>query len=126
MVEVGKSMEKLILVVEDESAIRELIIEIINEKNYCKCSGAGSGSRALELMKTITFDLITLDMNMPEMDGNGFLKELSIIGSAIPVIVITATPKSLQLHPLVKEVIAKPFDIEQIITVLDQHIGNLV
>ena len=65
-----------ILVVEDEDAIRDVLVAIFNDEDDYKGVGAENGLKALELLKTITFDLITLDMNMPEMDGNAFLKEL--------------------------------------------------
>src|SRR4051794_25399071 len=109
-------MHKLILVVEDETPIREILIELFNDEDHYKGIGAGDGLEALELLKTITFDLITLDMNMPKMNGNTFLLELSNVASSIPVIVITANPKTLKSHPQVKDVIAKPFDVDQILS----------
>ena len=58
-------MAKMILVVEDESAIRELLVALIDDENYTNAVGAASGLDALKLLETVTFDLITLDMNMP-------------------------------------------------------------
>ena len=116
-------MTKLILVVEDEDNIRELLVDIIDSEDNYKATGASSGSVALDYIKTITFDLITLDMNMPEMDGNDFLKELSNAAPSIPVIVISATPKKLKPHKQVKASIAKPFDIEQLLSTLEEHFG---
>lgn len=114
-------MQKIILVVEDEVAIREVLVAIINDEDDYKGVGAENGLKALELLKTITFDLITLDMNMPEMDGNAFLKELSKAAPSIPVIVITAAPKELKSHSQVKALLTKPFDIEHIISAVEKH-----
>src|SRR5437764_14152925 len=106
-------MDKLILVVEDESAIRELMLAIIMDDGYCRAVGAGNGLHALDLLQSAAFDLITLDMNMPVMDGNTFLTELSKVAPSVPVIVVSATPKILKPHKQVKAYITKPFDIEQ-------------
>src|SRR5436309_2918167 len=98
-------MAKMILVVEDESAIRELLVTLIDDEDYTNAVGAASGIDALKLLETITFDLITLDMNMPFMDGNAFLKELSERAPSIPVVIISATPQSLKPHRQVKAVV---------------------
>jgi CheY-like chemotaxis protein len=111
-------MKKLILVVEDEEAIRELLVDMIDTQDNYKATGAVSGSEALVLLTTITFDLITLDMNMPGMDGNDFLKELSKIMPSLPVIVISANPKKLKSHNQVKAVIEKPFGMVELLSTI--------
>ncbi len=118
------SMEKIILAVEDETPIRNLIIDVLNEEDDYKGIGAKNGLEAIELLKTITVDLITLDMNMPGMNGNEFLTELSKVAPSIPVIGITANPKSFKSHPQVKAVIDKPFDILQLITAVEKNINS--
>ena len=50
------------------------------------------------------------------MDGNAFLKELTKQAPFIPVVVISATPQSLKPHRQIKAVIAKPFDIDQLLS----------
>lgn len=115
-------MQKLVLIVEDERPIREVLTEIFNDEDHYKAIGAEDGLNGLGLLKTLTVDLITLDMNMPKMDGNQFLYELAKIAPSIPVIIITANPKTLKSHPQVKEVIPKPFDVEQIISAVRKHI----
>ncbi len=111
-------MAKLILVVEDESAVRELLVMLIDDEDALNATGANSGFQALELLRTISFDLITLDLNMPEGDGNTFLKELGKVAPATPVIVVSATPQTLIPHSQVKAVVAKPFDIDQLMAVI--------
>src|SRR4051812_39216189 len=113
-------MAKLIMVVEDEIGIRELLIEVIEEEGSFNAVGAGSGLTALNLLKTIIVDLITLDLNMPIMDGNTFLSELSKVAPLIPVIVVSATPKMLNPNKQVKASIGKPFDIEQLLLAIQR------
>ncbi len=114
-------MQKLYLVVDDEETIRDVIIELISEEAGHKAVGAESGLKALEIMKSINFNLILLDLEMPGMNGNQFLEEISTTAPAIPVIVVSANPAKLKTHPQVKSVIAKPFDIEQLLAVLEKH-----
>jgi CheY-like chemotaxis protein len=116
-------MAKLILVVEDESAVRELMVLLIDNENDLNATGAGSGFQALELLRTINFDLITLDLNMPEIDGNTFLTELKNVAPLTPVIVVSATPQNLISHSQVKAVVPKPFNIEQLMEVIKKFSG---
>ncbi len=113
-------MSKLILVVEDDADIRDLIIAVLSEAGYTP-TGAANGKRALEILTNLTFDLITLDINMPEMDGKQLLKELGKVAPATSVIVLTAQEQSLKPHPQVKAIIAKPFDVEQLLVLLEKY-----
>jgi len=115
-------LNNLILVVEDDNAIQELLTEVLQEEGY-KPSIAENGSSALELLATVTFDLITLDSEMPEMDGNQFLEKLTEKFPTIPVIVISANPGNIKPHPQVKARVAKPFDVEQLLAVIDKYLN---
>ena len=77
-----------ILIVDDEELIRSVI------KEYCKNSGyltdeASSGKEALKKLKTNDYDLMVLDIMMPEMDGFSMLKEIPN-EKKIPTIVLSA------------------------------------
>jgi len=113
---------KLILVIEDDDTIRELIADMLKEEGY-NPSDAGDGARALELLAAFTFDLITLDSSMPKMDGNKFLEKLTKQAPSIPVIVISALPNEIKPHPQVKAKVAKPFDVGQLLAVIDKYIS---
>jgi CheY-like chemotaxis protein len=118
-----KSMQKLILVVDDDQPIREVITELVSDEDNYKAIAAESAEKALGIIKGLNFDIILLDLEMPGMDGNEFLQELSTSAPAVPVIVISANPKKLKPHPQVKSVIAKPFDIEQLMAVLEKYLS---
>ena len=65
-----------VLVVDDELDIRELIQEILTEEGY-KVTVASSASEAREARQNEDFDLILLDIWMPDTDGISLLKEWS-------------------------------------------------
>src|SRR5690349_13681502 len=114
-------MPKLILVVEDEESVRDLLIQLLSEEGYT-VTGAPSAIKALQLLKTLVFDLVTLDLSMPEMDGNQFLKELEKSVPNIPVIiVVSAQTELLKSNSQVKAVIQKPFNIEQLTAVIEKY-----
>jgi len=64
-----------ILVVDDDESIRENIIDILEYEEY-EVFSAVNGLKGIELAKKVHPDLILCDVNMPEMDGYGFLEEI--------------------------------------------------
>ena len=77
-----------ILIVDDEQGIRSVIKEYCESNNY-ETDEAESGKKALEKLKVNDYDLLILDIMMPEMDGYSMLKELPI-EKRIPTIILSA------------------------------------
>ena len=75
--------EKLLLVVDDDSSVRESMSALLDANGY-SVQQAENGQRALELLKKMPHlpCLIVLDLAMPVMDGRGFLKLRAEIGRA--------------------------------------------
>ena len=76
-----------ILVVDDEAGIRKVLKEILENEDY-SVTVAASGKEALEKAKEESFDVILLDIKMPEMDGIEVLDNLVTFTEA-PVIMIS-------------------------------------
>ena len=116
---------KQILVVEDDFSIRVLLQEILLDLGY-KVVASERGREALKLVNEEKIDLITLDLGLPDMSGSDFLAQLSKKGSTHefppPIVVISANPHQLQPHPhpFVKTIISKPFNIDQIVEVVEK------
>lgn len=64
-----------ILVVDDEDAIREIMVETLEDKGY-RVHSAPNGVDGLKVLTEHKIDLIVLDLNMPRMDGYMFLEHL--------------------------------------------------
>lgn len=77
-----------ILIVDDEELIRSVIKEYCMNNNY-QTDEASSGEEALQIIKTKDYDLMILDIMMPEMDGFSLLKEIPE-ERRIPTIVLSA------------------------------------
>src|SRR5688500_11849048 len=84
-----------LLIVDDNEKIRELLSHRFKRNGY-KTTTAGDGKRALELASQQSFDLILLDIEMPEMRGLDVLKVLrqSKSPTELPIIVISANHES--------------------------------
>jgi len=80
---------KKILVVDDEANIRELYKEELEEMGY-EVTTIPDAVQALALLATTKFDLVTLDMRMPDMDGIEALRKMKERNSALPVVICTA------------------------------------
>lgn len=80
---------KKILVVDDEENARAALSKILTHEGY-DVSSAGNGLEALNVLRNREVDLIITDMNMPEMNGLTFLRELNRSHPKSNVIMITA------------------------------------
>lgn len=108
----------MIYVVEDDKAIRNLVLYALKEKNY-QVRGFEDGLNVVESLKNENVDLLILDIMLPEKDGIEILKEVRGF-SDIPVIMLTAKndeyDKVLGLESGADDYITKPFSILELIS----------
>ena len=79
---------KNILVIEDDSNIQELIVEFLSSEGY-SVKSANDGLEGIQTFKTEEFDLVILDVMMPNLDGYGVCKMIRQ-SSEVPIIFLTA------------------------------------
>ena len=83
-------MPKTVLIVDDSASMRQLIAFTIKDAGYDVLL-AENGRDALEKMSGVKIDMVITDLNMPEMDGITFIRELR--GKAdyqfVPIIMLT-------------------------------------
>lgn len=77
-----------VLVVDDEKAFIHTLIKRLQRRGV-ECEGVFSGEDAIEKIKTRKFDIVLLDMKLPEMDGNSTLIEIKKIRPDTQVIILT-------------------------------------
>jgi two-component system chemotaxis response regulator CheB len=79
-----------VLVVDDSALIRSLMKEIINQQTDMKCVGTAPDPLvAREMIKSLNPDVLTLDVEMPRMDGLDFLEKLMRL-RPMPVLMISS------------------------------------
>ena len=110
-----------ILVVDDEPAIRELIVAVLEDEGY-QAIGAGSGTRALELIPSERPDLVLMDIMMPEMDGREALRRMREHPdlARIPVVMMSAAFAPDRVGHRISGFLPKPFDLDHLLTTVEQ------
>lgn len=79
-----------ILIIEDEAAIRRVLVKILSEENKdYEVFEAEDGLQGMEIVKDEEFDLILCDIKMPKMDGIEVLEAIKKIKPEIPVVMIS-------------------------------------
>jgi DNA-binding NtrC family response regulator len=79
-----------ILVIEDEAAIRRVLVKILSEENDAySVDEAEDGLSGIEKIKNDDFDLILCDIKMPKMDGVEVLEAVKKIKPEIPIVMIS-------------------------------------
>ena len=81
---------KRVLLVEDDERQRDSVVQLISDTDV-EIAAVGSGTDALDLLRTQTFDCMIIDLKLPDMQGNELLKRMSLeeLCSFPPVIVYT-------------------------------------
>ena len=109
-----------ILVVDDEKSIRNTLRDILGYENY-EVSDADSGITALEMLKQSEFDVILLDIKMPQMDGIEALDHI-LNEYETPVIMISGHGTIETAVEAIKkgafDYIAKPLDLNRLLVTI--------
>ena len=120
-----------VLIVDDSPILRRAI------KKVTKLAGveedriheAGNGKEALEILDTVWIDLVLLDLNMPVMDGEEFVKQLrtrpDLSGVAVVIVSTEANKERLErLRVLgVVDSLRKPFEPEDLCKLISKVLG---
>ncbi|MCG6892307.1 MAG: sigma-54 dependent transcriptional regulator [Desulfobacteraceae bacterium] len=111
-----------ILVVDDDRATRESMEEILEDDYDVVC--VADGPSALEKIQKEVFDLVFLDVVMPEMDGIETLRRIKAFDNSLDVIMVSATDRAREATDSIKsgayDYITKPFDAEVVL----HHLEN--
>jgi CheY-like chemotaxis protein len=67
-----------ILVVDDKDSLRNMLIETLVEEGY-RVDAAEDGTKALDLVRNKSYDLVLTDLKMPDVDGLSVLSEIKDI-----------------------------------------------
>lgn len=107
-----------ILIVEDEPQLARFIQLELEHEDY-ETDIAGDGRKGLELAETDGFDLVLLDIMLPELNGLEVLRRLRKSGNDTPVIMLTARDSVMDkvsgLDMGADDYITKPFAIEELL-----------
>jgi DNA-binding response OmpR family regulator len=112
-----------ILVAEDEENTRRATLRSLQLAGYY-VEGAVNGSEAINKLNESDFDLLLLDIRMPDMDGIEVMKRLEKTGRSIPIIILTAYATLESAISAVKagavDYLIKPQHIQEILTAIEK------
>jgi PAS domain S-box-containing protein len=120
MLKLAEILNASILVVDDQEANVMLLEQMLRNEGYTNITTTQRSRDVVKLYADMRFDLILLDLQMPEMDGFEVMEGLKQIdpSSYLPVLVITAQPghKLRALKAGAKDFVSKPFDFVEVQT----------
>jgi excisionase family DNA binding protein len=116
-----------ILVVDDESSIRDLLAKTLALADY-DVDTAPDGRAALERLRLYPYDLLIADLKMPGIDGLSVIREAKRLKAALPVIIITGYSTETSAIEAVNLGVAgyltKPFRVPQVLAAAAKAIGE--
>jgi excisionase family DNA binding protein len=116
-----------VLVVDDESAIRDLLSKTLALAEY-DVDLASDGRSALERLRIIPYDLLITDLKMPGVDGLTVIREARRLKADIPVIIITCfstEASAIEAVNLgVSGYLTKPFRVPRVLAAAAKALGE--
>jgi DNA-binding NtrC family response regulator len=116
-----------ILVVEDDAAMRELLVEELADQHFQVESAAG-GRGGVERVRQGGIDVVVSDLRMPDLDGFDLLRDIKATEPSPHVIVITAFGSIDTAIKAVKlgayDYITKPFEIEALVLAVEKALSE--
>ncbi len=107
-----------VLLVEDERKISTYVKRGLEEQGYA-VDVAYTGLEAMDWMSTVEFDLVILDILLPEMDGLAVCRKLRSQGSRVPILILTARDsvddRVAGLDAGADDYLVKPFAIKELL-----------
>ncbi len=117
---------KQILIVDDDATLLQMLSEQLQLHEEFVTVGAESGAQALELAKEDYFDVIILDVGLPDIDGREVCRLMRRNGVTSPIIMLTGADTDadtiLGLDAGANDYVTKPFRIGVLLARLRAHI----
>lgn len=114
-----------LLVVDDEERLRQTFARALTGRGYA-VTQAASHADAMRILGAESFDLLLLDINLPDATGWDVLRDLRAAGRSLPTVVFSAVPPKTAL---VREfgpvgVLHKPFPMEALFRLVERTVGT--
>lgn len=116
-----------VLVVDDEASLRQVIVRNLEMRGY-EVVGAGTAMEALDALGTGEFDLMLLDINLPDLTGWEVLRRLAPeVQKCVPTVVFSASPlaprRVEEFRPA--GMLLKPFPMDALLRLVAEVTGGV-
>lgn len=116
-----------ILLIDDESEFTSTLAERLEIRGY-DAKTTDSGEDGIELIQNENFDIAILDLMMPGMSGLETLRQIKIINTELPVILLTghgSTKEGVEgMRIGAADYLMKPLDINDLMTKINETLRN--
>jgi two-component system OmpR family response regulator len=118
-------MSRKILVVDDESSIREALSKVLHAENY-EVVSAENGQEAMDKFKSGKIDLVLLDLGLPLKDGQDTMIWLAQVNPLLPVVIITGRSNQGQLAEKLgaDALMEKPLDVPRLLQTIRELLNE--
>jgi DNA-binding response OmpR family regulator len=123
--ETAKSAKERILVVDDDSSVREMLTRVLVGEGYSVLAAA-NGMSALEIVAATKIGLVLLDLNLPGKSGWDTFERLSAENPLLPVIIVTARSNQLftAMGAGVGALLEKPLHFPKLLQTIQQLLAE--
>ena len=119
-------VSKRLLVIDDDSMLRQTLSEQLRIREEFETYEAATGEAALALLKELNFDIMLMDVGLPDIDGRELCRLIRRQGIKAPIIMLTARDGEadtiLGLNAGANDYITKPFKISILLARLRAHL----
>lgn len=118
---------KKVLIAEDSSVIQNLTKRILQAQNY-QIFSAKNGLKVLEMLEKDDFDIILMDINMPQMDGMECAQKIRELGDAkksqVPIVAITGNAQNYSMEDFnsagINDYLPKPLNFDKLVDLVKE------
>ena len=122
------AVKKRILLIDDDDDLREELVDQFGLYNEFETVDAGTATEGIKLAKETTFDLILLDVDLPDMLGTEACNLMRAAGVASPIVMLTANDgdmnEILGLNSGANDYVTKPFRFAVLLARLRAHLRS--
>jgi DNA-binding response OmpR family regulator len=116
-----------VLIVEDDQGIGKMLLALLTAEGY-RPTLVPDGGDALDAIRTLRPDLVTLDLSLPTLDGFQILDQLDDdVDYKVPVVVVSAYTERLTTAHRARAaaILTKPFEIDTLLGCLSAALGGV-
>lgn len=117
-----------ILIVDDAAFMRMMLKDILTKNGFEVVGEASNGLEAVEMYKTLSPDLVTMDITMPQCDGIEALKQIIAINAGANVVMCSAMGQQAMVIESIqsgaKDFIVKPFQPDRVLESIRKVLEN--
>lgn len=119
-----------VLVADDNATNRKLLVDILSLAGHT-VDIAANGVEAVEAARRVRYDLIFMDVRMPEMDGVAAAQEIRSLpkgGDSVPIVAVTGNAmrgdRERFLEAGLTDYLAKPFNMHDVLSAVNKAVGS--